>query len=61
MAHQDPARAILRAATADRVDLIVMATHARGRLGRILRGSVCDKVLRGSTGTAVLLTRPRAG
>lgn len=55
----DPARAILRSAAAGRADLIAMATHARGRLGRFLRGSVSDKVLRGASRTAVLLTRPR--
>jgi nucleotide-binding universal stress UspA family protein len=58
--NADPARAIIRAATAGRVDLIAIASHARGGLGRLLRGSVCDKVLRGATRAAILLTRPRA-
>jgi nucleotide-binding universal stress UspA family protein len=58
VAHADPARAIIRAATASRADLIVIASHARGGLGRLLRGSVCDKVLRGATRAAILLTRP---
>lgn len=58
VANADPARAIIRAATAGRVDLIAIASHARGGLGRLLRGSVCDKVLRGATGAAILLTRP---
>lgn len=58
VANTDPARAIIRAATAGRVDLIAIASHARGGLGRLLRGSVCDKVLRGATGAAILLTRP---
>lgn len=57
-AQADPARAIIRAATAGRVDLIAIASHARGGLGRLLRGSVCDKVLRGATGAAILLIRP---
>jgi len=59
VASGDPARAILRSAAAGRADVIAMATHARGRLGQFLRGSVCDKVLRGASRTAVLLTRPR--
>jgi nucleotide-binding universal stress UspA family protein len=59
VASGDPARAIIRSAAAGRADVIAMATHARGRLGRFLRGSVCDKVLRGASRTAVLLTRPR--
>jgi nucleotide-binding universal stress UspA family protein len=59
VANADPARAIMRAATAGRVDLIAIASHARGGLGRLLRGSVCDKVLRGATRAAILLTRPR--
>ena len=58
VANADPARAIIRAATAGRMDLIAIASHARGGLGRLLRGSVCDKVLRGATGAAILLTRP---
>jgi len=58
VASGDPARAILNSARAGRADLIAMATHARGRLGRFLRGSVCDKVLRGASRTAVLLIRP---
>jgi nucleotide-binding universal stress UspA family protein len=60
VANADPARAIIRAATAGRVDLIAIASHARGGLGRLLRGSVCDKVLRGATRSAILLTQPRA-
>lgn len=57
VAGGDPARAILRSAATHGADLIAMATHARGGLGRFVLGSVCDKVLRGATRTAVLLTR----
>lgn len=56
LSSPDPARAIIRAATA--ADLIAMTTHRQGRVARFLRGSVCDKVLRGATGAAILLTRP---
>lgn len=38
------------------VDLIVMASHGRGGLGRAVLGSVTDKVLRGS-GRPVLIVR----
>jgi hypothetical protein len=30
-------------------DLIVMTTHGRGGLGRLVMGSVCESVLRAST------------
>ncbi len=56
LSSPDPARAIIRAAAA--ADVIAMTTHRQGRVARFLRGSVCDKVLRGATGAAVLLTRP---
>ncbi len=58
VANADPARGIIRAATTGRADLIAIASHGRGGLGRLLRGSVCDKVLRGATRAAILLTRP---
>jgi nucleotide-binding universal stress UspA family protein len=54
-----PARAILEFAESNGVDLISMATHARHGLGRLLLGSVADKVLRGSA-VPVLLHRPMA-
>ncbi len=57
VAGPDPARAIIRAAAG--ADVIAMTTHVKGRVARFLRGSVCDKVLRGATRAAVLLTRPR--
>lgn len=56
VAGSDPARAIIRAAAG--ADVIAMTTRAEGRVARFLRGSVCDKVLRGTTRAAMLLTRP---
>ncbi len=56
LSSPDPARAIIRAAAA--ADVIAMTTHRQGRVARFLRGSVCDKVLRGATRAAILLTRP---
>ncbi len=41
-----PYREILLAAQDERPDLIVMGTHGRGGLGRLLLGSVADRVIR---------------
>lgn len=42
----DPAEAILQLAQADHVDLIVMGTHGRTGLTRLLMGSVAEAVVR---------------
>ena len=52
----DPQRAICDCADSLDVDLIALATRGRGPLGRLLLGSVADKVLR-TTGRPVLLHR----
>jgi nucleotide-binding universal stress UspA family protein len=44
-----PARAITEYASKNGADLIALATHGRGRVGRFLLGSVADKVLRTAT------------
>jgi nucleotide-binding universal stress UspA family protein len=41
-----PVDEIVRAATEDGVDFIVMGTHGRGGLDRMLLGSVADRVIR---------------
>ena len=51
----DPTDAILMVERELDVDLIVMATHARGGLGRLLLGSVADQVARASRAPVVLL------
>jgi len=51
----DPADAILDAATD--ADLVVMTTHGRGAVGRLLSGAVADRVAR-HAGVPVLLVRP---
>jgi nucleotide-binding universal stress UspA family protein len=56
---EDPAAAIVDLATLEEVDLVVMATHGRGGLGRWLYGSVADAVSR-TARTPVLLVRPTA-
>ena len=45
VADRYPAEGILEAAAKNGCDLIVMASHGRGRLGRILLGSVATEVL----------------
>jgi nucleotide-binding universal stress UspA family protein len=57
LVHHQPARAILEYAADQGVDLIAIATHGRGVAGRLLVGSVADKVLRGAT-VPVLIHRP---
>lgn len=52
-----PASAILACAERERVDLIAMTTHGRGRIARALVGSVADKVVRGGTIPVLLLPR----
>ncbi len=54
---EDPATAILEAAERIDANLIVMASHGRGGLGRLLLGSVADAVTRRSERAAVLLVR----
>lgn len=56
---EDAGRAILEAASGLEAGLIVMATHGRGGLGRLLYGSVADQVLRQAT-LPVLLVPPMA-
>ena len=45
LAVGDPAGAIIKAAKAERCDLIVMGTHGQGALQRLLLGSVASKVI----------------
>jgi nucleotide-binding universal stress UspA family protein len=51
-----PATAIVEAASFQHPDLIVMTTHGRSGLGRMILGSVAESVLR-STTTPILLVR----
>jgi nucleotide-binding universal stress UspA family protein len=50
-----PARAIIDAAEFNHVDLIVMMSHGRSGLGRLVMGSVAESVLRGTTMPILLL------
>ncbi|MGH7306016.1 MAG: universal stress protein [Candidatus Rokuibacteriota bacterium] len=44
-----PAAAITEAAAVQKADMIVMGTHGRSGLGRLVLGSVAESVLRGTT------------
>ena len=55
--ERPPADAILHVATREEVDLIVMSTHGRGGLSRMLMGSVAESVLR-ATSRTVMLVKP---
>jgi nucleotide-binding universal stress UspA family protein len=56
--YDDPARAIADAASFNDVDLIVMSTHGRGGVTRLLFGSVAESVIR-TTPVPVVLVRGR--
>ncbi len=53
----DPAERILRLAKGRDVDLIVLASHGRGAVGRWAFGSVADRVARSAT-VPVMIVRP---
>ena len=55
----DPFEAILDAAEERRADLIVLATHGRTGIKRLLIGSVAEKIVRHSR-CPVLIVKPRA-
>jgi nucleotide-binding universal stress UspA family protein len=54
-----PVEAIVDATKYRRADLIVMSTHGRTGVGRLVLGSVAESVLR-ATSTPILLLRPEA-
>ena len=54
------ASAIVEAARLKHADLIVMSTHGRSGLGRLILGSVAESVLRGTTTPILLLRSPAA-
>jgi nucleotide-binding universal stress UspA family protein len=54
--YGSPAAAIVEAATVQKIDLLVMCTHGRSGLGRLVLGSVAESVLRG-TSTPILIVR----
>ncbi len=57
--YGEPAQCIIDYVRDTDVDLVAMATHGRGGLGRLVMGSVAERVLR-SVGVPVLLMRPQS-
>ncbi len=55
--YGEPAQCIVDYVVDTHVDMIAMATHGRGGLGRLVMGSVAERVLR-SVSVPVLLMRP---
>ena len=55
--ERPPADAILQVADREQVDLIVMSTHGRSGLSRLMMGSIAESVLR-NTRRAVMLVKP---
>ncbi len=51
------AEGVIKAAQALEADLIVLSSHGRGGLARVVLGSVADKIIRGTT-RPVLVVRP---
>ncbi len=56
----DPATEIVRFAHDARMDLIVMGTHGRTGLERLLMGSVAEKVMRDAPCSVLVVKLPRA-
>lgn len=54
----DPAEEILRYAERQRVDLIVMATHGRTGLSRMLMGSVAEEIVRRAACPVLTVKQP---
>jgi nucleotide-binding universal stress UspA family protein len=53
----DPATEVLDLARTEKVDMIVLGSHGRGALGRLVLGSVSDRVVHNWEG-AVMVVRP---
>lgn len=53
--HGDPPDLILEAAEAEDVDLVVMGSHGRGRLGRLVLGSTSRRVSHESRRTVLVI------
>jgi len=56
----DPAEEVLREAEEMQADLIVMGTHGRTGLGRVLMGSVAEQVVRRATCPVLTIKLPAA-
>lgn len=54
----DPAEAIVRVAETENIDLIVMGTHGRRGLARLLMGSVAEAVVRAAPCPVLTMKQP---
>ena len=54
------AASIIEASKLKKADLIVMSTHGRSGLGRLILGSVTESVLRGTTAPICVVRAPDA-
>jgi hypothetical protein len=61
MPRGNPVEEILEEAQREDGTLIVMATHERSSLGRMLLGSVTDAVVRRTNASALVVTPPSPG
>ena len=57
----DPADSILEAAAAEGVDVIVLGSHGRGPLGRLILGSVSEDVVRRARVPVIVVPKGRRG
>lgn len=57
----DPATEILKMAEVEKIALIVMGTHGRAGLSRLLMGSVAEEVVRRATCPAMMIKMPAGG
>ena len=56
----DPGDVIVEAAEAEHADMVLVGSHGRGPVGRLLLGSVSEFVVRNAP-CPVLVVRPREG
>jgi nucleotide-binding universal stress UspA family protein len=57
----DPASEIVRHVREARINLVVMGTHGRSGVDRLLMGSVAERVLRDAPCSVLVVKMPRAG
>lgn len=58
LVHGDPRDALLQLASAEHADLLVLGTHGRGGMSRLLLGSVADYVVRHATCAVLTVPAP---
>lgn len=58
--YGEPAAAILDVSKSDNVGMIVMGTHGRTGIARVLMGSVAEQVVRGAACPVMIVKTPRS-